>query len=187
MTARKSERLLNLLITLLVSRTYVSKARIREVIEAYHDAGDEAFEKMFERDKEELRSLGIPIEVGYVDRAVVVGPGYRLEGTAVGLPANAHERPVDLPAGQPFGALDRVRDRADRLVDVDDDALLETGRGHGPVAHDREPSVAADLADEGAHLAGADVDADEDRFSFHRVVRLRSARGRYRATGSGAG
>ena len=33
MTARKSERLLNLLITLLVSRTYVGKARIREVIE----------------------------------------------------------------------------------------------------------------------------------------------------------
>ena len=44
MTARKSERLLNLLITLLVSRTYVSKARIREVIEAYQGAGDEAFE-----------------------------------------------------------------------------------------------------------------------------------------------
>ena len=43
MTARKSERLLNLLITLLVARTYVSKGRIREVIEDYRDAGDEAF------------------------------------------------------------------------------------------------------------------------------------------------
>jgi proteasome accessory factor B len=85
-TARKSERLLNLLITLLVARTYVSKARIREVIEDYRDAGDEAFEKMFERDKEELRSLGIPIEVGYVDRAFEDEPGYRVERSAFELP-----------------------------------------------------------------------------------------------------
>ena len=70
MTARKSERLLNLLITLLVARSYVSKDRIREVIEDYRRPSDDAFEKMFERDKEELRSLGIPIEVGYVDRAL---------------------------------------------------------------------------------------------------------------------
>ena len=91
MTARKSERLLNLLITLLVSRTYVGKERIREVIEPYRDAGDEAFEKMFERDKEELRSLGIPIEVGYVDRAFEDEPGYRVERSAFELPEIALE------------------------------------------------------------------------------------------------
>jgi proteasome accessory factor B len=85
-TARKSERLLNLLITLLVARTYVGKERIREVIEPYRDAGDEAFEKMFERDKEELRSLGIPIEVGFVDRAFEDEPGYRVERSAFELP-----------------------------------------------------------------------------------------------------
>ena len=60
MTARKSERLLNLLITLLVSRTYVTKERLRAVVEPYREAGDEAFEKMFERDKEELRSGSTP-------------------------------------------------------------------------------------------------------------------------------
>ena len=86
MTARKSERLLNLLITLLVSRTYVTKDRLRRVVEAYGEAGDEAFEKMFERDKEELRSLGIPIEVGYVDRAFEDEPGYRIERSAFELP-----------------------------------------------------------------------------------------------------
>ncbi len=85
-TARKSERLLNLLITLLVSRTYVGKARIRAVIEDYRTAGDDAFEKMFERDKEELRSLGVPIEVGYVDRAFEDEPGYRVERSAFELP-----------------------------------------------------------------------------------------------------
>ncbi len=86
MTARKSERLLNLLITLLVSRTYVSKDRIRAVIEPYREAGDDAFEKMFERDKDELRSLGIPVEVGYVDRAFEDEPGYRVERSAFELP-----------------------------------------------------------------------------------------------------
>jgi proteasome accessory factor B len=86
MTARKSERLLNLLITLLVSRTYVTKERLREVVEPYREAGDDAFEKMFERDKEELRSLGIPIEVGYVDRAFEDEPGYRVERSAFELP-----------------------------------------------------------------------------------------------------
>jgi proteasome accessory factor B len=84
--ARKSERLLNLLITLLVSRSYVTKERIRSVVEQYRDAGDDAFEKMFERDKDELRSLGIPIEVGFLDRAFDDEPGYRVERSAFELP-----------------------------------------------------------------------------------------------------
>jgi proteasome accessory factor B len=86
LAARKSERLLNLLITLLVARTYVTKERIRTVVEQYRDAGDEAFEKMFERDKDELRSLGIPIEIGYLDRAFEDEPGYRIERSAFELP-----------------------------------------------------------------------------------------------------
>ena len=48
---QKSERLLNLLILLLVQRRYVGKARIRALIDDYRDASDEAFERMFERDK----------------------------------------------------------------------------------------------------------------------------------------
>ena len=128
---------------------------------------------------------GIDDGPGDLDRAVDVLAGDlavmggdrdlapRVEALDV-LAADADEGAVDLPARQPLGALDRVGDRADGLVDVDDDALLQPGGGHGPVAHDRQPAVAADLADERADLARADVDADEDRFSFHRVVRLRS-------------
>ena len=67
MNNTKSERLLNLLILLLVSRSFVTKDRIRDVIDDYRRGSDEAFEKMFERDKDELRSLGIPIEVGHLD------------------------------------------------------------------------------------------------------------------------
>ncbi|MCZ4498193.1 MAG: Transcriptional regulator [Marmoricola sp.] len=87
MTATKSERLLNLVIMLLVSRTYVTKERIREVIEGYHGSEDEAFEKMFERDKAELRGLGIPLELGSVDKFFDDEQGYRIARDAFELPA----------------------------------------------------------------------------------------------------
>lgn len=86
MTAWKSERLLNLVIMLLVSRTYVTKERIREVIEGYDTSNDDAFEKMFERDKDELRSLGIPIELGHVDKFFEDEQGYRIKRDAFELP-----------------------------------------------------------------------------------------------------
>jgi proteasome accessory factor B len=84
MTARKSERLLNLLIMLLVQRQYVSKDRIRAIL--YPGSSDEAFEKMFERDKEELRSLGVPIEVGSIDAFFDDERGYRIRPDEFALP-----------------------------------------------------------------------------------------------------
>lgn len=85
-TATKSERLLNLVILLLVSRSYVSKDRIREAIEPYRTGSDEAFEKMFERDKEDLRALGVPIEIGYLDPLFEDEQGYRIRRDAFELP-----------------------------------------------------------------------------------------------------
>ncbi len=65
MAARKTERLLNLVICLLHTRAYLSAERIRDLVPGYADAAsDEAFKRMFERDKEELRDLGIPLETG---------------------------------------------------------------------------------------------------------------------------
>lgn len=84
MTVRKTERLLNLLIMLLVQRHYVAKQRIREIL--YADSSDEAFEKMFERDKDELRSLGVPIEVGHMDAYFDDEPGYRIQPDRFALP-----------------------------------------------------------------------------------------------------
>ncbi|MGA8246500.1 MAG: WYL domain-containing protein, partial [Nocardioides sp.] len=82
--APKTERLLNLLIMLLVQRHFVSKDRIRAIL--YADASDDAFEKMFERDKEELRSLGVPIEVGQMDAYFDDEPGYRIRADEFALP-----------------------------------------------------------------------------------------------------
>lgn len=83
-TTSKSERLLNLLIMLLVQRRYVAKDRIREIL--YPDSSLDAFEKMFERDKEELRSLGVPIEVGQMDAYFDDEPGYRVRPDRLALP-----------------------------------------------------------------------------------------------------
>lgn len=77
---------MNLVIMLLVSRNYVTKERIREVIEGYQGSEDEAFEKMFERDKAELRSLGIPLELGSVDKFFDDEQGYRIARDAFELP-----------------------------------------------------------------------------------------------------
>jgi proteasome accessory factor B len=85
-TASKSERLLNLVIMLLVSRNYVTKDRIRDVIEGYQGSEDEAFEKMFERDKAELRALGIPLELGFVDKFFEDEQGYRIARDTFELP-----------------------------------------------------------------------------------------------------
>ena len=82
--ARKTERLLNLLIMLLAQRAYVDRDRIRR--EIYPDAGDDAFDKMFERDKDELRSLGIPIEVGSQDAFFDDEVGYRIRSESLTLP-----------------------------------------------------------------------------------------------------
>ncbi len=84
MSAQKTERLLNLLIMLLVTTRFVPKSRIREIL--YADASDEAFDKMFERDKEELRSLGVPVELGQLDAYFDDEPGYRVKPDEFALP-----------------------------------------------------------------------------------------------------
>src|SRR3954471_21057891 len=85
MALPKSERLLNLLIMLLVQRHYVAKDRTRSILSA--DSPPDAFEKMFERDKEELRSLGVPIEVGHMDAYFDDEPGYRIRADELALPS----------------------------------------------------------------------------------------------------
>ena len=64
MAARKTERLLNLVICLLSTRRFLTVHQVREAVPGYDTTSDEAFRRMFERDKEELRELGVPLETG---------------------------------------------------------------------------------------------------------------------------
>jgi proteasome accessory factor B len=83
----KVERLMNLVIALLSTRTFITAERIRETVYGYADsASDEAFSRMFERDKNELRDLGIPLETGRVSQFDPT-EGYRINRDAYALPA----------------------------------------------------------------------------------------------------
>lgn len=59
--SEKVERLLNLVICLLHTRRPLLKEQIRRAVPQYDQDSDEAFDRMFERDKDELRTLGIPL------------------------------------------------------------------------------------------------------------------------------
>jgi proteasome accessory factor B len=76
--SRKSERLVNLTIALLATRRYLTKNEIFRTIEGY-EGNDESKERMFERDKDDLRSLGIEIEVGGFDPIFNDEAGYRIK------------------------------------------------------------------------------------------------------------
>ena len=92
MAPRKTERIVNLTIALLVAGRYLPKTRIRELVEGYHGLSDAAFERTFERDKDELRALGVPIEVGGFDPLFEDEAGYRILPSEFSLP------PIDLDA-----------------------------------------------------------------------------------------
>src|ERR1700684_1476654 len=89
MSRRKTERLLGLVVCLLSSPRYLTAVQIRAAVPGYPESF-EAFKRMFERDKEELRELGIPLETGFnsagddeagirIPRQAYVLPEIRLE------------------------------------------------------------------------------------------------------------
>ena len=75
--SRKSERLVNLTIALLATKRYLTKSEIFRTVEGY-EGSPEAMERMFERDKDDLRSLGITIELGTFDPIFEDEAGYRI-------------------------------------------------------------------------------------------------------------
>jgi proteasome accessory factor B len=137
MSARKTERLLNLVICLLATRRYLSAEQIRQTVAGYEELGDDAFKRKFERDKEDLRDLGIPLETGS-DSVFDDEPGYRIRRDDYSLPDIAFE-PAELAvlgvaartwqqaslSGQAFEAVLKLRAAG---IDIDDavPAAIET-------------------------------------------------------------
>jgi proteasome accessory factor B len=94
-SARKTERLLNLVIALLSTRGYLTAAQIIGAVAGY-DADGESARRMFERDKEELRELGVPLETGS-QSAWDDEVGYRIPRDAYALP-DVHFEPDEAAA-----------------------------------------------------------------------------------------
>lgn len=134
MGTSKVERLMNLVIALLSTHGYITAERIRTNVAGYADSpSNEAFSRMFERDKNELRDLGIPLETGRVS-AFDPTEGYRInrdayalpdieltpdEAAAVAVATRLWESPELVTATQ--GALLKLRAAG---VDVDQDAAV---------------------------------------------------------------
>ena len=77
MSSRKTERLINLTIALLATKRFLKKSEIFRTIEGY-EGNIESQERMFERDKDDLRKIGITIDVGGLDPLFEDEPGYRI-------------------------------------------------------------------------------------------------------------
>lgn len=75
MKVHKAERLLNLIVCLLETERPMSVQQIQDTVPGYADQGWESFKRMFERDKDALREVGIPL-----DRQPVVVRGEQEEG-----------------------------------------------------------------------------------------------------------
>ncbi len=79
----KIERLLNLTAVLLDTQRPLTAQEIRTQVEGY-GGEDSGFNRMFERDKDDLRSMGVPIEVGPspadpgIDGYIIVDDNYYL-------------------------------------------------------------------------------------------------------------
>jgi predicted DNA-binding transcriptional regulator YafY len=79
------ERLINLLAMLLTASRPVTAEKIRDTIPGYAGKSDDAFHRMFERDKDILRRIGIPLELAYTD-GWEIESGYRIDPAKYSLP-----------------------------------------------------------------------------------------------------
>jgi len=88
----RTERLLNVVFCLLGAARPVSRAQIRRSVAGYDaNASESAFERMFERDKDELRGMGIAVETVVDVNGEVEGYLIRRQATVEDLTFTADE------------------------------------------------------------------------------------------------
>jgi len=79
----KSERLVNLTMALLATKRPLRKSEIFSLVQGY-DGSAESCDRMFERDKDDLRQMGVPISV--VELEAGMDSGYRIFPDEYALP-----------------------------------------------------------------------------------------------------
>ena len=134
MSRRKTERLLSLVVCLLSARRYLTAAQIREAVPGYPDSFD-AFKRMFERDKDELRELGIPLETGS-NAPGEEELGYRISRQAYELP----EINLEPDEAAVLGLAARVWRRAE-LAGAAEGALLKLRAAGIDAEHLTQPGI----------------------------------------------
>ncbi|MDG3016019.1 YafY family protein [Speluncibacter jeojiensis] len=155
MATAKAERLINLVICLLSTKQFVPAEKIRTSVVGYKESPTyEAFSRMFERDKNELRDLGIPLETGKTAFSDTT-EGYRInrtdyelpdielthdEAAAVAVATRLWESPEFAAAAQT--ALLKLRAAG---IQVDEDQALTSVATAAPRSRGSEPALAGVL------------------------------------------
>ena len=76
--SQKLERLLNLIAALLETPRALSAEEIRARVPGYPDEAGPTFRRAFERDKDDLREMGVPLRVETVPGTDPPQTGYRI-------------------------------------------------------------------------------------------------------------
>src|SRR5829696_627606 len=126
---RKVERLVNLIALLLDTRRPLTLDQVAELVPGY-DASGESLRRMFERDKEELRGLGVPVERAALALAARAWSGATRDPAAV-----AGLAKLDLDPGAGPDALRANLDGASPLLAV----LLEAVSGRKRIVFSYRP------------------------------------------------
>jgi proteasome accessory factor B len=148
------ERQLNLIVALMATEIGLTKQQILETVSGYRQrasAKPDALEKMFERDKDDLRDLGVPIETlgDSADPNDLREARYRIPKTEYDLPADITFTPAELAilalAGSVWSEGSLSKDARTGLrkiralgIEVDEPII-----GFAPRMTVREPSFAA--------------------------------------------
>lgn len=82
----KTDRLLNIVAALLATPVALTAEELRERVPGYEHQNDDTFRRTFERDKDDLRSLGVPIETVTVEHFEQQRAAYRIRHERYELP-----------------------------------------------------------------------------------------------------
>lgn len=83
---RRIERLINLIAALLEAEQPMTAEEVRDRIAGYEKDNHEAFRRTFERDKADLKAMGIPLETRQLDSFGDTPPGYIIPKSRYYLP-----------------------------------------------------------------------------------------------------
>jgi predicted DNA-binding transcriptional regulator YafY len=164
---RVIERVLNLLAFLLTAGRPVTAGEIRHTVAGYDQEGDEAFRRTFERDKDLLRHLGVPLRLQHTD-AWEVEQGYVV-------PRDEYALPDPGLSDEERAAL-RLAAQVVRLEGAAPDSAALLKLGGAPADGAGEP-LAADLGIAAGHLPALfDAVAERKRIAFRYRETVRRVR-----------
>jgi len=140
---QKTERLINLTLALLSSKRYLTKSEIFKVVAGY-SGSPETMERMFERDKDDLRNLGIRIEVRGLDPLFEDDQGYLIDSDTHQInPSNFSKEDIlllTMAANLWHGSALQQDSKAALLKIQSLDGLVATNTVTSPVVEENEDS-----------------------------------------------